>query len=65
MKVRDRELEFDIFDVENAEKYEAAITKVTAANVKVEGETLANTIRKECEVIFDFFDSIFGEGFHH
>lgn len=68
MNVNNVELEIDFFDLETSEKYEKALNKVTnsASKVqqKVEKEKKGMTflIKTQCELIFDFFDEIFGEG---
>lgn len=65
MKFRDLELDFDIYDAENAEAYETALKAVTEECAKtVQGEGLADGIRRQCGAVFAFFDSLFGEGFH-
>lgn len=65
MKFRDKELDFDLFDAETAEAYEEAVERVREANANPpKGETLSQTIRRQCGLVFDFFDDLFGEGFH-
>lgn len=64
MLFREKELNFDIYDAETAEKFEVATERVEAAGGKVEGETLSAAIRRQCNAIFMFFDGLFGEGFH-
>ena len=62
---RDFELDFDIFDADNAEVYEAALSRVVdAANAKPKDESFADGIRRQCQAVFDFFDEVLGEGFH-
>lgn len=64
MLFKDIELDFDIFDAETADAYEAAVKKARAAAVKKPGETLGDAIRRQCNAVFDFFDDLFGDGFH-
>lgn len=65
MKFRDKELDFDLFDADTAEAYEAAVDAVQEANANApKGETLSQTIRRQCAIVFDFFDDLFGDGFH-
>lgn len=65
MKFRDKELDFDLFDAETAEAYEAAVEAVQEANANApKSETLSQTIRRQCAIVFDFFDDLFGDGFH-
>lgn len=57
------DLEFDLFDVDFAEKYQNAmdIVQKKEKNFKDNGD-LAKTIRFECNLIFEFFNNLFGEG---
>ena len=65
MKFHDLELEFDIFDLETAEKYEAALKGVEENNrARPEEESLSKNIRRQCGSVFGFFDALLGEGFH-
>ena len=61
--INDVELEFDIYELENAEKYEAQIEKMRKVGEMAAKETgLARSIKLQCEAIFDFIDTLFGEG---
>ena len=69
MKINGVELEdMDIYDLETAEKYEFAIAqfqKVTGESKSTAGEgkkVLSSVIRKQCNSVFDCFNTIFGEG---
>ncbi len=65
MKFRDMELDFDLFDAETAEAYEEAVKQVQQVSAnRPKDEMLSATIRRQCGQIFDFFDDLFGEGFH-
>lgn len=64
MVFRDMELDFDIFDADTAEAYEEAVKAVQKTAVKKPEETLADAIRRQCSGVFQFFDDLFGEGFH-
>ncbi|MEG2096810.1 MAG: DUF6673 family protein [Pseudoflavonifractor sp.] len=64
MIFRDMELDFDIFDAETADLYEEAAKTARDEAVKKAGETLGDAIRRQCNAVFNFFDTIFGEGFH-
>lgn len=65
MKFRGMELDFDVFDADTAEAYEEAIKQVQESRAEApKGETLSATIRRQCGRIFDFFDDLFGDGFH-
>lgn len=64
MKFRDMELDFDIYDADTAEVYESAVQTVLENAVAKEGESLADGIRRQCNTVFAFFDTLFGDGFH-
>lgn len=64
LKFRDMELDFDLFDADTADDYEAAVEQVRETAVKVEGERLGDAIRRQCNAVFVFFDDLFGEDFH-
>lgn len=51
----------DIYDVEVAEKYEKVIDNVNK-NQNFEGLKTSVVIRKQCELIFNVFNELFGEG---
>lgn len=54
--------DLDIYDMEVAEKYEKAIEKVKEQCNEVEGKSLSETIKLQCNSIFNLFNSMFGEG---
>ncbi len=64
MKILDTEIDFDLLDADNIEKFENAAKKVKEKCEKKNIETLSysETIRKECEIINTFFDEVFGKG---
>jgi hypothetical protein len=65
MKFREFDLAFDLFDADDADAYEAAVKRVRAeGGARCEGESLGDTIRRQCTVVFNFFDELFGDGFH-
>ena len=53
--------DFDIFDVENAEKYENAIELLKDME-NIEGGSIAEGIKEQCRIVFDFFNTIYGVG---
>lgn len=63
MKVGNTELELDLFDAEIAGKYEKAlkILDEKQSNKKIT-LGLEETIRQECKMVFDFFNTIWGPG---
>jgi hypothetical protein len=66
MKINNVELEdIDIMDADTAEKYEEAIKKVqkeSQESNELKDLNLSDVIRKQCNMVFDCFNSIFGEG---
>ena len=65
LKFRDIELDFDIFDADQAELYENALSMFQQACDELpEDGTLSAKIRRQCALVFDFFDDLFGDGFH-
>jgi len=65
LEFRGQELDFDIFDADQAELYEDALRRVQAECSKgAPNEGLAAGIRRQCAVVFDFFDDLFGDRFH-
>lgn len=65
MKINNVELtDLDLLDAEVAEKYENAINELNskAKESTNEGLKLSQIITRECTLIFDFFNSLFGEG---
>ena len=65
MKINGVELEdIDLMEAEQADKYEKAIEKlkVLADKENYKGLNLGDAIRKQCNVVFDFFNIIWGDG---
>lgn len=54
--------EFDIFEADVAEKYEKALDDVIKKAQVTQGLKTSVVIRKQCETVFEVFDSLFGEG---
>lgn len=54
--------DIDIYDIEVAEKYEKALAKVHELSSKDDSESLSEGIKYQCNLIFDFFNEVFGEG---
>lgn len=61
IKVLDTELEFDIMDADMAQRFETEIDRIKHMENQA-GKTLAETIRLNCQVVYDAFDHIFGVG---
>lgn len=65
MNFRDMELDFDVYELETAKAYEDALNQVIESSKLIDGKSgLPENIKEVCEVIFGFFDDLFGEGFH-
>lgn len=54
--------DLDILDADVAERYEKAMNKLSESEVQSQKLSLADTIRRECNLVFDFFNEVFGEG---
>lgn len=63
MIINDVELrDLDLLDLEDAELYEKAIYKMDDAEKKIKVDSLTDFIKTRCNLVFDFFNDIFGEG---
>lgn len=64
--IKNEEFELDFLDADVMEMVEDAIVHVEERNTvqAYEGLTQSQLIRKQCSVIFDFFDEVFGDGAH-
>lgn len=54
--------DIDIYDLEVAENYEKALKIVNESSIKDNSKSLSEGIRFQCNLIFDFFNTVFGEG---
>ncbi len=63
MKINGIELQdIDILDLEVAEKWEQALENVEGITKTIEGMKVSESIRTQCNAIFDVFNTLFGEG---
>lgn len=63
MKINNVELEdIDIMDVDVAEKYENALEDIGGLAEEVKGMKSSQSIRYQCNAIFNVFNVLFGEG---
>lgn len=63
MVINGVELEdLDIFDADVAEKYENALEEVAKGSKETDGLKTSDVIRKQCNLVFECFNSLFGEG---
>ena len=62
LKINDVELELDLMDADIADKVEKAIKNIDERekNIKREGIGLGDIIRQQYNLIFDFFNEVFG-----
>lgn len=60
-KINNLELEFDIFDLENSEKYEKAFEEMSAEEkaIKRDGK-MSEFIRSYCDMYYHLFENLFG-----
>lgn len=60
-KINNLELEFDIFDLENSEKYEKAFEKMSSEEkaIKRDGK-MSEFIRSYCDMYYHLFENLFG-----
>lgn len=55
--------DIDLEDLETVEKFEKAINDMQVAEEKIKTSTkLSDVIKSNCIAIFDFFNTLFGEG---
>lgn len=66
MKINGVELEdIDLMEAEQADKYEKAMKKLEVLankNTNYEGMSLGDVIRSKCNIVFEFFNIIWGDG---
>ena len=56
------ELEFDLLDADTAEKYDECIKEMQGIKEKTTGMSIGESIRFQCNTIFNLFNTLFGEG---
>ncbi|KHO39078.1 AP endonuclease [Clostridium tetani] len=63
MKINGVELpDLDILDLEVAEKFEKTLKSVENISEKIKGMTVTESIKTQCNAIFNVFNELFGEG---
>ena len=64
MKILDVEIDFDLFDADQVEKFEIEAKKVLEASktTKIEDLSFSEALRAECQIVEDFCDNVFGRG---
>ena len=57
--------EFDVFELENARRYRDGLLAVNKDIEAAKQETdFVKSIERQCNAVFAFFDTLFGEGAH-
>lgn len=73
MLINGYEIEFDNTDVEQNERFENAILNMQEKDKNIQEKikqldgdihSRSKSLRMQCEIVFEFFDEIFGEGTH-
>ena len=73
MLINGYEIEFDNTDVEQNERFENAILNMQEKDKNIQEKikqldgdihSRSKSLRMQCEIVFEFFDEIFGEGSH-
>ena len=63
IKINGVELTYNIYEAEQAERFENEVTKMAEVDKKVnKAQKLSSKIRTQCKAIFNFFDVLFGDG---
>lgn len=62
LKINGIELEFDLLDADTAEKYDECMKEMQGIKDKVDGMSVGESIRYQCNAVFDVFNNLFGEG---
>lgn len=64
MNIRGIEVEFDFFDADDIEKFEKESEKVVKKSEESKSIqiSMSEAIRKECDIVEEFFDNVFGSG---
>lgn len=61
LEINGHKLEFDLFELETAKKYEEGMQRVMKITDELSGVTLSETIVPQCDAVRDCFDGIFGK----
>ena len=64
MKLKNIEVNFSFTDADDLERFEKSAKKVKEESSKYNKQywNVSEAIKKECEIIDNFFDEVFGEG---
>ena len=55
-------IDLDIYDLEVAENYEKALKLLEGVEDRVKNKGIAESIKTQCNTIFNFFNIMYGEG---
>jgi hypothetical protein len=64
LKINNIELELDLYDADVMDNFTRAMEKIDEKekSKSIKGLSNGEVIRQECEIIFDFFNDVFGAG---
>lgn len=65
MRINEIELQADLYDADTMDRYQAAMQNIAAGAAELEkqkNQPAGERIRKQCELIFACFDTIYGSG---
>ena len=62
MEVNGIPFDFDFADADDLERLEAALQAVQQEAEAIRGKSGPAGIRAQCQIVFEFFDSVFGPG---
>lgn len=64
MNILNKEIDFDFYDADDMERLEKGLEKVQVIKEDTNPDNMSASelLRKECEIIDDFFDEVFGNG---
>ena len=65
--INGKEIEYDTFDLAAMELFDSEVTRVKEEMERIQPEDIEsqgylNILRKQCETVLDFFDTVIGEG---
>lgn len=63
LEINGVQLNFDLMDAEIADAAEKALADFSEKHKTIErGKSLSKAIQQECDLVYDFFDAVFGNG---
>lgn len=64
MKLNGVEFDLDLMDLDTSEKFDREMDKVVKVAEKAKGMSRTESIRTQCQAIFDCIDNLMGKGTH-